>query len=213
MRATNIILLGSQSLAKFSEFKSILKVQAPHLELRPLSSLVFNAKALSEAENGTTYYENAFNKGKLAHLAGKYPTISDDSGLEVDALGGAPGIKSHRFAAPTSGVTQDQANIERLLKELKGVPFEKRTARFVCTLVFFVEGVVLSTTGTLEGHILESPRGSAGFGYDPIFQPAGTTLTLAEMSLEEKNERSHRGQAVAALLEQIKTRDLKLVRP
>lgn len=212
MRTTNIVMLASENKGKLAEYRSLFK-EFPHLEFKSMAELIFNPTSLQEVENGATYYENAFNKGKLAHLGSKYPTISDDTGLEVDALEGRPGVFSHRYATPRTGEQQDQANVKKLLDELKGVPLEKRTARFVCTLVFFVEGVVLSVNDALEGTILEAPRGTNGFGYDPIFLVKGTDKSLAEMTLEEKNKLSHRGKALRQMIQLIKERDVKLVRP
>ena len=213
MRTTNVVVLGSNSKGKLEEYKSLFKTECPNLELRALSDLVFNVSSLKEAENGKNYFENAHNKGKLSHLACKYPTLSEDTGLEVDALGGKPGLFTARFASQTAGLPQDKANIKKLLEELKSVPKEKRSARFVCTTVFFVEGVVLTATETLEGTILETPRGEFGFGYDSVFCVKGSDKSLAEMSLEEKNAISHRAKAFRSILNQIKEKEIKLVRP
>lgn len=212
MRQTNIIVLGSLNKGKIVEYRSLFAAH-PELQFKSLPDLVFNPTSLKEAETGKTYYENAFNKCKLAHFGCHYPTISDDSGLEVDALEGRPGVFSDRYADRKSGESQDQANVRKLLEELKGVPLEKRTARFVCTLVFMVEGVVLTSTGTMEGSILEAPRGSNGFGYDPVFLVKGTDKSLAEMTLEEKNKLSHRAKAFEEMLKLIKDKGVKLVRP
>ncbi|MEW6055939.1 MAG: RdgB/HAM1 family non-canonical purine NTP pyrophosphatase [Bdellovibrionota bacterium] len=205
-------MLSSLNRGKIHEYQALFQ-EYPDLQFKTLEELVFNVSSLKEAETGTTYYQNAFNKGKLGHLASKYPTISDDSGLEVDALEGRPGVFSDRYATLKPGDTQDLANNRKLLDELKNVPKEKRTARFTCTLVFFVEGVVLSSTGAMEGQILEAPRGSRGFGYDPLFLVTGSDKTLAELSLEEKNKISHRAKAFHALMAQIKEKGIKLVRP
>lgn len=212
MRPTNVIMVATLSKDKLEEYHQLFKAY-PHLECKAIEELVFNAQHLSDVESGKTYQENAYNKGRIAQLGGKYPTISDDSGLEVDALGGKPGVRSHRYAMPRAGETQDMANNKKLLQELSGVPKEKRTARFVCTICFFVEGVQLSTTGTLEGTILEAPRGNQGFGYDPLFVPKGHDRTLAEMSMDEKNKLSHRALAFHDLMKQIKEKNVALVRP
>jgi XTP/dITP diphosphohydrolase len=212
MRATNIILLASLNHGKIAEFRDLFKAY-PDLQLKSLPEIVANVTSLKEAEKGKTYYENAFAKGKLAHFAAKYPTISDDSGLEVDALGGAPGVFSERYSEPKPGETKDAANVRKLLSELKGVPREKRTARFVCTLVFFVEGVVLTATETMEGAIIEEPRGTHGFGYDPVFLVKGSDRTYAELTLEEKDKISHRAKALRSLMSQIQEKGVKLVKP
>lgn len=212
MRATNIIMLGSLNKGKIHEYAELLKAY-PTIDFKTLPELVFNVSSLKEAEKGKTYYDNAFSKGRLAHLAAKYPTLSDDSGLEVDALSGRPGVFSDRYAQPGKDETKDMANVRKLLEELKGVPKEKRTARFVCCTVFLIEGVVLTATETLEGSILEVPRGGNGFGYDPIFLVKGSDKALAEMTLDEKNKISHRAKALHAIMTQIKDKGLKLVRP
>jgi XTP/dITP diphosphohydrolase len=212
MRTTNIILLASTNPGKIMEITELFK-DYPKLQLKAVEELVFNTRSLRGAENGNNYYENAYNKGRLAHLAAKYPTLADDSGLEVDALDGKPGFHSDRYATPKAKETKDQANVRKLLEELKGVPKEKRTARFVCTLVFFVEGVVLSATETMEGTILEAPRGENGFGYDPVFLVKGTDKSLAEMETEEKNKISHRAKALKSIMKLIEEKGVKLVRP
>lgn len=212
MRTTNIIMLGSLSRGKYKEFKELFK-NYPEIDFRPLTDFVWNTGAFKEAENANTYYDNAFLKAKLAHYAAKVPTFSDDSGLEVQALNGRPGVHSHRYASPKDGETQDQANIKKLLDELKSVPKEKRTARFVCTIVFMVEGLILSATGAVDGTILEHPRGDHGFGYDPLFLPNGYTKTFAEMSAEDKNKISHRAMALNHLMSLIKEKNVQLVRP
>ncbi|HEY8507378.1 MAG TPA: RdgB/HAM1 family non-canonical purine NTP pyrophosphatase, partial [Steroidobacteraceae bacterium] len=127
------------------------------------------------------------------------PAIADDSGVEVDALGGRPGVYSARYAG--EGAT-DQQNLEKLLVELQGVPDEKRTARYQCVIALVRSGddpAPLIATGVWEGRIIHAPRGTGGFGYDPIFLPAGHTRTAAELTASEKNEISHRAQALRAL--------------
>lgn len=162
-------------------------------------------------ENGSTFYENALQKAQQAALwLSTFPfdgfrevmVLADDSGLEVDALGGAPGVHSARYAATVQCPTpSDEQNVSRLIKELKGRPFEQRTARFRCVLalvnippteVWFFEGVC-------EGHIVDRPRGKGGFGYDPIFQPIGYALTFGELPAAVKNQISHRARALNQL--------------
>lgn len=222
MRKTNIIMLGSLSKGKTREYRELFRVY-PEIDFKALGEIVWNPASFQEVENANTYYDNAYAKGQLAHYAAKVPTIADDSGLEVDALEGRPGVRSHRFAEPKRAESQDEANNRKLLEELKSVPREKRTAlpggaaghaaRFVCTIVFFVEGVVLSATGTLEGTILETPRGEHGFGYDPLFLPNGSEKTLAELAMDAKNQISHRARALKALMMQIREKKIELVRP
>ena len=123
--------------------------------------------------------------------------FADDTGLEVDAIGGAPGVYSARYAG---GEKDPAANRRRLLKELEGLPFEKRTARFRCVVSLIQGGVLHIFEGTCEGHIaLQESEGVQGFGYDSIFVPEGMDVTIAEISIEEKNQLSHRGKAMRAL--------------
>jgi XTP/dITP diphosphohydrolase len=131
-----------------------------------------------------------------AELTGLW-TLADDSGLEVDALGGAPGVHSARFAGPQR---DDAANNAKLVAMLEGVPLAKRTARFRCVVALAnADGVVTTAEGTIEGLILDEPRGENGFGYDPHFFVPEHSQTTAEMSPEKKNRLSHRGSAVAAI--------------
>jgi XTP/dITP diphosphohydrolase len=210
MRLSRKILLASTNRHKFEEFKEILKTY-PGIELAPIENYVRNPDALQFAERHETYLENAIAKARLANQASHYPSLADDSGLEVDALQGKPGIRSHRFATPKPGLTQDQSNVELLLKEMKSAP--QRSARFQCTLALVIEGVLIHATGTLEGTIAESPKGIQGFGYDPVFIPQGETKTLAEIAAVEKNKISHRAKALHLLMEQIKGHGITLAKP
>jgi XTP/dITP diphosphohydrolase len=146
-------------------------------------------------EEGATYYENARRKagfGRTVAEPGVW-VLGEDSGLEVDALGGGPGVTSSRFAPAGDFV-------ERLLEELEGVERERRRARYVCELVCLSpEGEEFRGTGTLAGSISEEPRGSEGFGYDPVFVPEGETMTVAELGNRWKARHSHRARAAAAL--------------
>lgn len=159
-------------------------------------------------EDGATFEANARKKAEFCskHAAGDL-VLADDSGLEVDALGGAPGVRSARYAANDSGApehspnSEDEANNARLLRELHDVPDEFRTARFVCVIAVARSGHTLATFhGQAEGIILHSPRGSNGFGYDPLFYFAEIDKTFAELSAEEKASYSHRGAAFRAFL-------------
>ncbi len=148
-------------------------------------------------ERGETFEENAASKAlELSRWAGT-PALADDSGLEVEALGGEPGVRSARYAGRQG---DDAANIARLLRETDGLPPEGKGARFVCVLVLASpDGESLEIRETCEGSLTTSPRGELGFGYDPVFVPLGSERTLAEMSLEEKNAISHRGKALRLL--------------
>ena len=158
-------------------------------------------------EDAGTFEGNARIKALAAREAcGGCAALADDSGLDVDALGGAPGVYSSRYAGVDG---DDAANNAKLLRELSDVPEELRTGRFVCTLVFIDEdGSESVARGTIEGRIGYEERGCEGFGYDPLFVPDafGGALTLAEVSQEEKNGVSHRGNALRALREQLQGR-------
>lgn len=150
-------------------------------------------------EDGATFEENSYKKAfEIMKLSGR-PTIADDSGLEVDWLNGAPGVYSARFAGTDC---DDEANNQKLIALLKGVPPKKRGARFVSVITMvFPDGGVLIARGETTGTILETKRGDGGFGYDPLFVPEGTNLTYSELTAEEKNQISHRGKALRKLKE------------
>ena len=162
-------------------------------------------------EDGLTFEANARKKAEEYSLAvpGEL-VLADDSGLEVDALNGAPGVHSARYAAPdlhnkephaADSNTDDDANNARVLRELASVPREKRAARFVCVLAAARDGRTLATfRGTAEGVILDAPRGANGFGYDPLFYFPQIDKTFAELSAKEKSKYSHRGAAFRAFL-------------
>ncbi len=151
-------------------------------------------------ETGLTFVENAILKARHAAQLTGLPAIADDSGLEVDALNGAPGIYSSRFAGAGAS---DADNLQKLLVELKEVPEEQRTARFQCLMVFMAhdeDPTPLICQGSWEGRILFAPQGDNGFGYDPLFWVPGEQCTSAELPSELKNRLSHRGQALQKLL-------------
>ena len=150
---------------------------------------------LDVREDGTTYAQNAYKKADRYATASELLTIADDSGLEVDALGGAPGIHSARYAPGT-----DADRVRALLEGLRGVPWEERTARFRCVLVIIAGDEVYQTEGTCEGIIAFDPRGEKGFGYDPVFYLPEIDSTMAQLSRAEKNRLSHRARAVQAAL-------------
>ncbi|MBQ2730999.1 MAG: XTP/dITP diphosphatase [Clostridia bacterium] len=150
-------------------------------------------------EDGATFAENALIKADAIHRALSLPVIADDSGLCVDALGGAPGIYSARYGGEHGN---DQKNNERLLRELDGVT--ARTARFVSAIAYVSDSHRFTVEGEVKGEILTSPRGEAGFGYDPLFYYAPKQKTLSELTANEKNEVSHRRAALAALVERWK---------
>ncbi|RKT44218.1 XTP/dITP diphosphatase [Thiocapsa rosea] len=150
-------------------------------------------------ETGLTFVENAILKARHAARYSDLPALADDSGLEVDALDGAPGIYSARYAGPGAS---DTANLQKLLADLEGVEASKRTARFQCVLVYLrhpADPTPLICQGTWEGSILTAPRGERGFGYDPVFWVPSHGCSSAELDPETKNRLSHRGQALRAL--------------
>jgi XTP/dITP diphosphohydrolase len=157
--------------------------------------------AASPEEHGATLIENARIKARAAVETTGLPAIADDTGLEVDALGGAPGVHAARYAGPEASYAE---NVARLLRTLSGVPAKRRTARFrtVCVAAW-PDGREVSAEGVLEGVIVEAPLGANGFGYDPVFVPEGETRTYAELSDEEKNAISHRARAVKELREKL----------
>jgi XTP/dITP diphosphohydrolase len=148
-------------------------------------------------ETGDTFLENALLKGRAYAAWSGLAAVADDSGLEVDALGGAPGVRSARYAGPGAG---DQANLDKLLAALDGVPPERRTARFRCAAVLVDPDVgERHAEAAWEGRLLDAPRGSGGFGYDPVFLPDGWELTSAQVDQATKDAASHRGRAFRAL--------------
>jgi XTP/dITP diphosphohydrolase len=158
-------------------------------------------------EDGQTFEENARKKaeGYSRYVPGEI-LVADDSGIEINALNGAPGVHSARYAAEephqADANTDDEANNARVLRELRDVSSEKRTGRFVCVLAAARDGATLATfRGTAEGVILEAPRGTNGFGYDPLFYFPQIRKTFAELSAEEKSKYSHRGAAFRQFLE------------
>ena len=149
-------------------------------------------------ETGTTFEENSLLKAKAVMEASGMAAIADDSGLEVDALDGAPGVYSARFG----GLDSDEARTTLLLEKLQGVPDEKRTARFVSVVTCVLpDGRIVSARGTCEGVIAHAPAGTNGFGYDPVFYVPGLGKTFSQASSEEKNAISHRGNALQKFCE------------
>jgi XTP/dITP diphosphohydrolase len=148
-------------------------------------------------ETGSTFLENARQKAAWVFDKTGIWTLADDSGLEVDALDGAPGVLSARYAGPHGN---SAANNARLLKELDGLPLERRTARFKCVVVLMTsKDAFYAAEGVCEGRIIFSPRGTGGFGYDPLFEPVGYERSFAEIPASEKHAISHRGRALAQL--------------
>ncbi|MBM4437525.1 MAG: non-canonical purine NTP pyrophosphatase [Actinobacteria bacterium] len=183
------VILASSSAHKLAEYQAIFAGSPVILRPAPNST-----RDLAIEESGATYRENARVKAQgYARALGRW-ALADDSGLEVDALGGQPGVRSHRFAGPSAG---DVHRNQHLLGLLAGVPAARRTARYRCVVaVARPDGVVaFETEATCEGVIAILPRGAQGFGYDPLFEFAGSTRTMAELTPAEKNSLSHRGKA------------------
>ena len=187
------IVLATRNKKKIEEIKRI----AADLPVTILSLDNF-PNCPETVEDRDTFEENAVKKAaEVCQCTGK-PALADDSGLEVDALNGAPGVYSARYAGSTSG--NDIRNYEKLLAELKDVPDDKRGAKFVCCMALvFTDGTVKTFFGYSKGRIGREPRGKTGFGYDPVFIPNGHERTFAEMSGEEKDRLSHRGKALEKL--------------
>ena len=196
--AENSYVVATFNAHKAAELHALLAL--PGVTLRSLRDW---PGAESPEENGTTLLANALIKARAAAALTGLPAIADDTGLEVDALGGEPGVYAARYAGPNATYAD---NVAKLLRELTGVPITQRTARFrtACVAVW-PDGRELHAEGVLEGLIIESPRGSNGFGYDPVFVPAGETRTYAELSEAEKNANSHRSRAVRALAAMLAT--------
>ena len=186
------VVLGSCNQGKVEEFRALLKEEA----LTLLSWKDFDYP-FSVKEDGKTFRENALKKAEITARVTGEVSIADDSGLEVDYVNGQPGIFSARYAGPEA---RDEENNDKLLRELKGVPFSQREARFVCAIVIFSpEGRWEWVEGECRGIITDSPRGKQGFGYDPIFLIPELGKTFAELSPEEKNRISHRARAINKL--------------
>lgn len=186
------VVLASGNAGKAREIQALL---GPEWRVRPQSEF----GVVPVEESGDTFLANALLKARHAARLTGLPALADDSGLEVDALGGEPGVRSARFAGPGA---DDAANIGKLLAALHGLPDAQRAARFRCVLVW-VDGPddesPLVAEGTWEGQILPAPRGCGGFGYDPVFMATDSGLAAAELDPGAKNARSHRGRALARL--------------
>ena len=153
-------------------------------------------------ENGTTLLENALIKARAVHLKTGFPALADDTGLEVDALHGAPGVYSARFAGEDATY---QDNVKKLLSLMAGVSRQNRTARFRTVVALIDSDTELWTEGIIEGLITRDQRGAGGFGYDPIFEAADTGKTFSEMSAKQKNEISHRARALQKMRKKLIT--------
>lgn len=196
------LVLATHNQGKLKELRDLLRGQVPGLDV---DTQVVDAGAVGGpdvVEDGVTFAENALKKARAVAEATGLPAIADDSGLAVEVLGGAPGIFSARWAGRHG---DDRANLELLLAQLGDVRDEHRQAAFVCAAALAVPGEGGTRYETVElgempGTLLHEPRGEGGFGYDPILLPEGLSVSVAELSREQKNEISHRGHAFRALL-------------
>jgi len=188
------IVLASNNTGKVREINELLRTE--QIKVIPQGEL-----GIAEAdETGLTFVENAILKARNAARHSGLASIADDSGIEVDALRGAPGIYSARFAGPGAS---DAENLEKLIDALQGIPEASRSARFQCLMVYLRHGedpTPVICQGTWEGHILLAPRGNNGFGYDPVFHVPGENCSAAELPPTTKNRLSHRGQALRTLV-------------
>jgi len=198
------LLVATRSRHKLRELRELLDLP-PGLELVSPDDVGIPDEP---DETGETFETNARLKARFYARHSGLPTLADDSGLEVDALGGGPGVRTRRYAGPDA---TDEANNEKLLRELRGLPAPRRGARYVCVLALVLPGVpgprgglgTVTRRGTCRGRIAQAPRGDGGFGYDPIFEPwleAPGGQTLGEWSAAEKNAISHRSRAAARMV-------------
>lgn len=194
------IVLASSNQGKLREFSTLL---APYdIEIVTQDQLGIEPAE----ETGQTFVENAILKARHASAASGLPALADDSGLEVDALNGAPGVFSARYAGPGA---KDGDNNQKLLAALQEVPETQRTARYHCILVLMrhaLDPTPLICQGSWEGVILQEPRGTGGFGYDPLFWLPEQHCSVADLPAEQKNQLSHRGRALRQLVEQLAQR-------
>jgi XTP/dITP diphosphohydrolase len=194
------LLVATGSSHKLEELKALLDL--PNTDLVSLADVGITDEV---DETGATFEDNARLKAKQYGAMSGLPTLADDSGIEVDALGGRPGVKTRRYAGPDA---TDEKNNRKLLGEMNGFygP-DERTGRYQCVLVLFEDGAVAEVThGTFEGRVAFAPRGKGGFGYDPIFEPLTEEpggRTVGQLSTEEKNRVSHRALAAHAMREKL----------
>ncbi len=191
------VVLATRNRGKISELQTLL---------RDLGVKVISMDEAGEVpeiiEDGTTFRENAMKKALVVSRATGLTAIADDSGLEVNALDGRPGVFSARYSG--EGAT-DRKNYLKLLDEMQDVPDDKRTARFRCVMVACrPDGECISSDGSCKGRIIKEPRGTQGFGYDPVFVPEEDSRTMAELTKKEKNRISHRGRALRILKAELK---------
>ncbi|CQR48060.1 Non-canonical purine NTP pyrophosphatase [Paraliobacillus sp. PM-2] len=187
------LLIATKNKGKVQDFRHLFD----KYDIEILSLLDLEKPIKDVEETGTTFEENAILKAETIAKSLSMPVLADDSGLEIDYLDGRPGVYSARYAGLDKN---DKDNLHKVLTELKDVPDESRSARFVCVLAVARPGAeTITKRGTCEGTITHQPIGENGFGYDPIFQPIKMEKTMAELSASEKNTISHRGNALKKL--------------
>ena len=194
----NKIVLATRNAHKILEIKTILHDLS--LEILTLNDFS-NVPELRE--DGETFQDNSLQKARTVYEYTKLPALADDSGLEVFYLNGRPGVFSARYAGPDAS---DEENNTKLLGQMRGVAPRRRKAQFRAVLTLLDGSTVDVTEGICPGRLVESPRGTNGFGYDPIFMPDGFSCTYAELTAEEKNKISHRAHALAAMREILRTK-------
>ena len=189
------LVIATRNAGKIAEFRRILdSLSEGAIELVGVDQF---PDLVDVQETGSTFKENSLLKAKYTAAMTGLPSIADDSGICIDALGGAPGIFSARWAGVHGN---DEANVEKVLDELKDVPDYKRGAHFICVAALAMpDGREMVEEGLFHGRILRAPIGNQGFGYDPIFSPLGMSISLAQMSGDEKDLVSHRGKSLRAL--------------
>jgi len=187
------ILLATHNRNKITEIKDALKTTG--FEILSLDDFPDLPEVI---EDGDTLEHNSLKKAREIFEHSGITTLADDTGLEVEYLNGEPGVFAARWAG--EGCTYKD-NCDKMLRELEGVPFEKRKAAFRCVITLYGNNILKTSVGELKGQIIEESRGTDGFGYDPVFVPEGYSITLAEMPLNEKNKISHRGLAVKKMAE------------
>ncbi|HKC29823.1 MAG TPA: RdgB/HAM1 family non-canonical purine NTP pyrophosphatase [Jatrophihabitans sp.] len=191
------ILLASRNRKKLDELNRILSPALPDIEVIGLDDVDPYPEL---PETGATFADNALIKAREGHRQTGLAAVADDSGLTVDALNGMPGVLSARWAG---GHGDDEANLRLVLDQVGDVPDERLGAAFVCAVAYVDDEREIVTEGRMPGRLVRTPRGTNGFGYDPIFQPDGFDRTSAELSSEQKDAISHRGQALRALAKRL----------
>lgn len=188
------ILLASRNAKKLAELRRILAPRVPHLEVLGLDDVPAYVEV---PESGATFADNALIKAREGYANTGLPTVADDSGLTVDALNGMPGVLSARWAGSDRS---DEANLRLLLDQVADVPDERLGAAFVCAAAYVGPHGEIVVDGVMPGRLVRAPRGTNGFGYDPIFVPDGYDCTSAELDSQTKDAISHRGKALRALV-------------